>query len=280
MQYPPYRDLERLGVKHWLESKYEHMIIATTAKSGYDITVQVHLDQIRPEDTATSNIIHQLAALKQNVLGAPLERCFNAMRTSTSTELSPIMIIPYRPHENMYVQPQADRIVIVYSVGCFADATDQAIARVFLQEYAEAGRRVNNAPPMSFSRDPPLELRHVLDSSNHPAAGCWVEDDQGQQQQQRQQQQAPPPPVVGFLSLAVFPTHVATDEKMARAITMIQGFRNYLHYHIKTTKSYLHSRMRTRVDLLMHVLNRAHPDKDPSKVSKKTISGKTFTRAF
>lgn len=42
------------------------------------------------------------------------------------------MQIPFRRNETMYVLPQADRIVIVYSV-CFDDKTDQAIARVFLQ---------------------------------------------------------------------------------------------------------------------------------------------------
>ena len=270
MQYPPYRELERyvcylhsskatvsltrrrFGAKQWLESNYNGITIASTPKSSYDLTLQVNLDQVGPEDKATLKVIENLSALKRNVLGAPLDQCFAALKGSTSAQLSPIQI-PYRKHEKIYIQPQADRIVVVYSV-CFDDTTDQAIARVFLQEYAEAGRRVNNAPPISFGRDPPLELRNV--------PGLKANSDH-----------------VGYLSVAVFPSHVDTDAKKASAISMIQGFRNYLHYHIKTTKSYLHSRMRTRVDLLLHVLNRAHPEKDPSKVSKKTISGKTFTRA-
>ena len=41
------------------------------------------------------------------------------------------------------------------------------------------------------------------------------------------------------------------EKKRENAIDMIQGFRNYLHYHIKCTKSYLHSRMRQRVDNLL-----------------------------
>ena len=52
--------------------------------------------------------------------------------------------------------------------------------------------------------------------------------------------------------LAIFKTHVTTDEQREKAASLIQGFRNYLHYHIKCSKSYLHSRMRKRVDLLLH----------------------------
>uniref|UniRef100_A0A4W5LFJ4 Arp2/3 complex 34 kDa subunit n=1 Tax=Hucho hucho TaxID=62062 RepID=A0A4W5LFJ4_9TELE len=73
--------------------------------------------------------------------------------------IAPIQI-PFRRQETIYVLPQADRIVIVFSVA-FQDKTDQAIARIFLQEFAEARRHVNNAPPVSFGKDPPLELRGV-----------------------------------------------------------------------------------------------------------------------
>jgi hypothetical protein len=31
----------------------------------------------------------------------------------------------------------------------------------FRQEFAEARRHVNNAPPVSFGKDPPMELRGV-----------------------------------------------------------------------------------------------------------------------
>ena len=34
-------------------------------------------------------------------------------------------------------------------------------------------------------------------------------------------------------------------------MTLLQGFRNYLHYHIKASKSYMQSRMRTRVSMLL-----------------------------
>ena len=66
--------------------------------------------------------------------------------------------------------------------------------------------------------------------------------------------------------------------KRENAVTLIQGFRAYLHFHLKATKAYLHTRMRERVVKLLQVLNRAVPDKDPGEKKAKTASGKTFTR--
>lgn len=80
-----------------------------------------------------------------------------ALKNGKGDGLSSIEI-PFRKLESMYVRPQDDRIIVVYSV-VFEDKTDQAIAKTFLQEFADAGRSVNNAPPISFSKDPPLELR-------------------------------------------------------------------------------------------------------------------------
>lgn len=87
-------------------------------------------------------------------------------------------------------------------------------------------RTVNNAPPVAFGKDPPLELRGAPGLRNSPD-------------------------LVGYLSIAIFPTHVDTTEKRIKAATLVQGLRNYLHYHIKASKTYLHIRMRKRVDLLL-----------------------------
>lgn len=66
-------------------------------------------------------------------------------------------------------------------------------------------------------------------------------------------------------------------ERMQTAITLLLGFRNYLHYHIKCSKTYLHMRMRKRVAGWMQVLNRAVPEVE---TEKKTAAGKTFSRKW
>ncbi len=41
---------------------------------------------------------------------------------------------------------------------------------------------------------------------------------------------------------------------------MPQSRRNYLHYHIKCSKAYIHSRMRAKTADFLKVLNRAKPE--------------------
>lgn len=52
----------------------------------------------------------------------------------------------------------------------------------------------------------------------------------------------------------------------------MQLFRDYLHYHIKCSKAYMHSRMRTRVAEFLKVLNRAKPDVAAGEGARKTAS--------
>ncbi|KAG7386741.1 Actin- protein 2/3 complex subunit 2 [Phytophthora pseudosyringae] len=258
MAYPPYKTLEGLGAKQMFAVTYpEFQLVAP--KTGFDFSLQL---EVVVQSKATdmfcclrfdaADFIERVSVLKRNILGAPFEQCFEALQNGNASTLGAVQI-PYRRNETIYVLPQADRIVIVYSV-CFEDKTDQAIARVFLQEFVDTRRTVNNAPPVAFGKDPPLELRGAPGLRNSPD-------------------------LVGYLSLAIFPTHVDTTEKRIKASTLVQGLRNYLHYHIKASKTYLHIRMRKRVDLLLQVLNRARPEKDQSKTQKKTITGRTFARA-
>lgn len=44
----------------------------------------------------------------------------------------------------------------------------------------------------------------------------------------------------------IFPQHV-DQGRQEKTVTLLTGFRNYLHYHLKATKTYMHMRMRKRV---------------------------------
>lgn len=60
--------------------------------------------------------------------------------------------------------------------------------------------------------------------------------------------------------LVLFPRHLVRGDVREETISRIQIFRDYLHYHIKCSKAYLHSRMRARVAEFLKVLNRAKPE--------------------
>lgn len=44
----------------------------------------------------------------------------------------------------------------------------------------------------------------------------------------------------------IFAQHVERGQQ-DKTVTLLTGFRNYLHYHLKATKTYMHMRMRKRV---------------------------------
>jgi len=66
-------------------------------------------------------------------------------------------------------------------------------------------------------------------------------------------------------------------KNMFKTINLVQNFRDYLHYHIKCSKAYMHTRMRERVSTWLQVLNRARPEPFEKK-EKKLASGRTFKR--
>jgi actin related protein 2/3 complex subunit 2 len=61
---------------------------------------------------------------------------------------------------------------------------------------------------------------------------------------------------VGYITFVLFPRHTAKETR-DNTIDLIHLFRNYLHYHIKCSKAYIHSRMRAKTAAFLKVLNRA-----------------------
>lgn len=165
------------------------------------------------------------------------------------------MALHYRDEEAIYVQAAQDRVTVIFST-VFREETDRIVGKVFLQvrvdplstlqsiqlnstphraqEFVDARRlpTIQNAPQVLYTnRDPPLEIRHVPGLRNS-------ED-------------------IGYVTFVLFPRHFTNPTVMSATISHIQLFRDYLHYHIKCSKAYLHSRMRYRVAEFQKVLNRA-----------------------
>jgi actin related protein 2/3 complex subunit 2 len=213
--------------------------------AGFDFALEFDCDAIGgdPEE-----FLNNISELKRNMMGGPLYTAFTALVNKTSAGMAP-MVVPYRKGECMFVCPSESKVTVIFLVD-FVDITDKAIAKVFLQEFVEAQRTNRNAPPVTYSHATPPDLRSVEHTAN--------------------------PEAVGYLSFAVEERHIKGDKNLQKAMTLMTGFRNYLHYHIKCSKTYLHMRMRKRVVGWMQVLNRAIPEKEEGE--KKTAAGKTFVR--
>jgi len=185
----------------------------------------------------------KLSLLKRHLYAAPFLKAIEK-------KASDIITFSYRPEENVYIKSDADRITVIFDIQ-FRDADDIVFSKIFLQEFADTRRTINQAPAVSFSqKDPPLELKGVK--------GVKAGENNG------------------FVSFVLFQHHI-TEKDRDRTLDLIQTFRDYLHYHIKCSKAYMHMRMRTRVETLLQILNRAKPE--PVDNVKRTVTGKTFKRA-
>jgi actin related protein 2/3 complex subunit 2 len=247
------KDLLMMGSKMALDAMFKEAVQSQPEK-GYDATLKFNVDKLPSDEKAKDELIKNCSEIRRIIMGAPFERCFDALAKDSSGSLKP-MIINYREKESIYLYPLADRVLVFYSID-FLDDTDRAIAVVFLQEFQEAQRRIQNAPAVSFSKDAPGQLKAVPGFKEAPSC-------------------------VGYVMFTVFKLHVDKPAKVTNAAMLLQGFRPYLHYHIKASKTYLQSRMRARVELLLKVLNRANPANEAAETAVgRRNTGVTTTKTF
>ncbi|KAH9848396.1 actin-like protein ARPC2 [Lenzites betulinus] len=246
-----WEELVRYGVDAILKREYGSMLRADP-ESGYNVTLDVNLEQIPADGEEREAFIKGLALLKRNALAAPFELGFQTQKQleAGGTGQGELMALHYRDEEVIYVQASSDRVTVIFST-MFREETDRVFGKVFLQEFVDARRlpTIQAAPQVLYTtREPPLEIRHL---------GLKDSEDNG------------------YVTFVLFPRHFARPEVAALTITHIQLFRDYLHYHIKCSKAYMHSRMRHRVSEFQKVLNRAKTE--AAVGDRKTASGRTMT---
>lgn len=234
--------LRQFGVDEILKKQYGNFLISP--EQGYDVTLQIDCAN-PPQDRA--GFARNIALFKRHCFAAPFYKIFNDIEAKKGGSL---VELPYRDDEAIFIKPETDRCIVIFSIR-FKDTDDIVLAKTFLQEYADTRKTMSNAPSVSYSqKEPPLELKG--------ARNIRVGDNQG------------------FVSFVLFQPHIAVA-KREKTIDNIMTFRNYLHYHLKCSKAYLHTRMRNRVRTFLQVLNRAKAE--PESKEKKTITGRTFKRA-
>ncbi|KAF9005957.1 arp2/3 complex 34 kDa subunit [Cyathus striatus] len=243
-------ELVTYGALKVLQREYGSLL-AAQAEDQYNVSLLIDLEQVPAEPEAREAFIMSISLLKRNALAAPFELGFTTQKELESSEgQGELMQIHYRDEEAIYVQASADRVTVVFST-IFQEETDRIFGKVFLQEFVDARRQpsIQNAPQVLYSnRDPPLEIRHV--------PGLRNSDD------------------VGYVTFVLFPRHFTNPSVASATISHIQLFRDYLHYHIKCSKAYMHSRMRHRVTEFQKVLNRAKTEVATGE--RKTVSGRTM----
>lgn len=243
LSWRAYLDCVKYGATDLLKKSYGSLL-QSSPQSGFDVTLQV--DVANPG--SDKDLPNKLSLLKRHILAAPFYSLFDAVEKDSKFDM---ISLEYRDDEALYLKKiDKESCIVIFSIS-FKDADDVVFAKVFLQEFADARKQMRGVPAVTFSqKEAPGELKGVKSAERLSQTN-------------------------GFVSFVLFKNHIDAKNR-DRTIDNLQTFRNYLHYHIKCSKGFLHQRMRNRVSSLLLVLNRAKMELGEKE--KKTIQGKTFQR--
>lgn len=238
-----YKDLEEHGAYDLLKKIYGACLLEE-AEPDYNVSLLYNLEEL-PENKERA--AGSAALLKRHCFASVFLKYFEFQEKEEAGHK--MAVIHYRDEETMYVDAFKDRVTVIFST-IFKDDDDVVIGKVFMQEFKEGRRASHTAPQVLFShKDPPMEL----DGTDATRGDN-----------------------VGYITFVLEPRHMNAKTRN-KTIDLIHIFRDYLHYHIKCSKAYIHSRMRARTSDFLKVLNRARPEQT-GKQERRTISGKTFQR--
>jgi len=243
MSAPCIREIRDRGALAAFQKHYAGTV--DEAEDGYDFTLKIDLNKMKRED-----VVSKVSLLKTLVIGGAFDYYFDPLLNGKSVPEQNFFRL--RSDAVVYLIPKSDRVTVIFGLD-FQDKVDLAVARVFMQEFTLVRNRVGAAPPCAFSQTAPLELQ---------AAGFANEQNN----------------ILGYISFAVMKSHLEHGRK-DKVISVLQSFRSFFQYHLKSSKAYFHSRMRARVISLLKVLNRAKVEISADKKEMKTSSGKTFKRS-
>lgn len=208
----------------------------------YTHAIKFTLYDKSPEEQ--KKLITLVCRLKANILAIPF--LFVASLIKDKSNFAPFEI-PYRGNtgESFYVTPTDKGAAVTYSIR-FSDEGDKVIGGVFFQELTAARQRVPSAPAVTSSNDPPSDLS----AFNLPT---------------RDQK------LFAYVTIGMQEAQVS-DRKIQDTSYYMPLFRDYLHYHIKCAKGFMHQKMRARTAAMLKILDAAKPE--PKHKVKRTITGK------
>jgi hypothetical protein len=133
---------------------------------------------------------------------------------------------------------------MVVFVVSFEEEMERCLARLFLQQFEVTQRKIPLTPHCEFRRpnQATKELKSVI----------------GNNLNSENNQTVPLP--VGFITFTFFPSSAASKARQLMAVDLLVNFLPYMNRHVKSTKSMMINRMRSKRDDILPSL------KDPVNV--------------
>lgn len=158
--------------------------------------------------------------------------------------------------ETCWIICKPDRVLVVFSVH-LDDEADVALGQTFCQEIAdESTAQWSNGKPRDFSLpcsfQEPKDVPH--DIKGFPLASM---------------------PNVGFLTLTLADQIVrgVSEDRLLALARPVMTWRNFFHFHLTHTKSYLHNQLRRKVDGWQQKLGRAKRPPKRAQGNQRRLAG-------
>ncbi len=240
-----------------LQLSSNHRNIEDGMLTDYNVLVQVGSSQ---KQRSFESSLQTLYKIRFIILGNRLKEAFRQLQDKSfpqNHDEQETFEIPTQRVDNnsepiiMYVTMfGCERVTIAIPIS-FQHETDRALAKVFVQQFQQSQQRssAKHVPICDFRRpnEPPREILKLLSNKSKVHEGCKKHGD-----------------VVGYLSLTFFHRHFNSGKNEDNnekdyccednVVETILLFYEFLDYHIKCSKSYVHTRLREKKDAMLERL--------------------------
>lgn len=263
IRYPFLQEVLPSGSQSLLEHAWEGLPLKLGVQNG-QLEVSVQLEELGEDQACRQRCAQQLLMSRVYLLIGPLVEKLSWLRDATASgnrnttvvnkaAVPPVLALQFRQLEQCWIICKPDRVTVVFTIH-IDDDTDVALGRAFCQEFAETNRKSSDSTlPCTFTeaREPPA----ILNGLQVPAVN------------------------VGFLSLTLSDQCVrgATDERLYALAQPVMTFRNFFNFHLKNAKSYVHSKLRKRIQSWQLTMSKAkRAPRKGQEDKRRTIGGKVF----
>jgi actin related protein 2/3 complex subunit 2 len=239
-------ELNEYGAQEYFDEIYGKYKVDALPAGNINFTHAIQID-LGPLNEADRKAIITLAArLKTNILGAPFRWVAN--RFAAKENFAPFEI-PYRGEtgESFFITPTDNGAACTHRIR-FSDPGDKIIGGVFFQELTAARNRVPGSPVVTYRPDAPQDVAAIQTGIGDSTMYAYVS--------------------IGLQSAQL------SDRKRDAISDYLPIFRNYLHYHIKCAKGFMHQKMRARTAAMLKLLAAATPE--PKVKVRRTATGKVM----
>jgi actin related protein 2/3 complex, subunit 2 len=231
--------VQSIGPAGGFVSIAEHLpgLVSDSTNPG-SFTLLLDKSQVSASDAA--DLASRFSLFRTVFASGPIAQALKAVaqgRNATPAEVT------VRTTDKLWIVPGDGRVSFVFQIN-YKDENDASLARIFLQEFQDAKKQVNNAPVISFGAVPPESIA-----------------------QYRAKKEGL------YLNITMLRAQITNPIEQAM---WMSSLRQYLSYHIHSCKTNLHIRMRKRTDILLTALKQAVPEKLEEKIFKKVRASKVM----